>query len=85
MAGVISNFRGSFRRKKQHQMIVHVSGVASREKARGLIGKTIVWNSPAKNPVKGKVTAPHGNGGAVRVKFEKGLPGQSLGNEVQVE
>ncbi len=85
MAGVVSNFRGSFRRKKQHQMIVHVSGVSNREKARGLIGKTVVWSSPAKNEIKGKVTSPNGSNGAVRVKFEKGLPGQSLGTEVSVE
>ena len=85
MTGTVSNFRGSFRRKKQHQMIVHVSGVSNRDKARGLIGKTVVWNSPAKNPIKGKVTSPHGNNGAVRVRFERGLPGQSLGTEVSVE
>ena len=85
MTGVISNFRGSFRRKKQHQMIVHVTDVSNKEKAQGLIGKTIVWTSPSKKQIKGKVTAAHGNNGAVRVRFEKGLPGQSLGTEVSVE
>ena len=85
MPGVVSNFRGSFRRKKQHQMIVHITGVSNREKARGLIGKTVVWSSPAKKQIKGTVTSPHGGNGAVRVKFEKGLPGQSLGTEVNVE
>lgn len=87
MTGVISHFRGSQKRKKGNQMIVKVDGVDSKEKAQGIVGKSVSWATPGKKNkvIKGKVTQPHGNKGALRVHFEKGMPGQSLGQEVKVE
>ncbi len=87
MAGVISHFRGSFRRKKGNHLIVVVPGIDSREKAQSYIGKTVVWNAPGKKKtqIKGKVSSAHGNKGALRVIFERGLPGQSLGQEIKIE
>ena len=85
--GIISAFRGSQKRKRGNQMIVLVDGVDSKEKAQALVGKTVSWTAPgkAKKVLKGKVTAAHGGKGAVRVLFETGMPGQSLGKEVKVE
>lgn len=85
MVGRISAFRGTHRRKSSNHMIVHLDTVDSREKAQALIGKSVVWSSPAKKQIKGKVASAHGNKGALRVIFEKGMPGQSLGTEVSVE
>ena len=87
MMGVIAHFRGSSRRKKGNQLIVIVPEINSIEKAKSLIGKTVTWTSPGKQKkqIKGKISATHGNKGAVRVIFEKGLPGQSLGKEVKIE
>ncbi len=87
MAGIVSHFRGSFRRKKGNQLVVIVPGVDNREKAQSYIGKTAVWTAPgkAKTQIKGKISAAHGNKGALRVVFERGLPGQSLGQDVKIE
>jgi large subunit ribosomal protein L35Ae len=87
MKGIITNFRGSRRIKTGNQMIVEVEGVDSKEKAEKLIGKAVTWTSPGKKKteIKGKVSAVHGNKGTVRVLFERGLPGQSLGTEVKIE
>lgn len=87
MEGIIAHFRGSEKRKKGSQMIVVVPGVDSREKAEKLVGKAAVWTTPGKGKkqIKGKVSAPHGNKGALRVLFETGMPGQSLGEEVKIE
>jgi len=87
MMGVISHFRGSFRRKKGNHLIVILPGIDNREKAQSCLGKIAVWTAPgkAKTQIKGKVSAPHGNKGALRVIFERGLPGQSLGQEVKIE
>lgn len=87
MVGIVSHFRGSFRRKKGNHLIVIVPGVDSREKAQSYVGKAAVWTAPGKGKtqIKGKVSAPHGNKGAVRVIFERGLPGQSLGQEIKIE
>jgi len=65
-------------------MIVRVDGVEDRKKASDLLGKTVVWKSPKGKEIKGKVAAPHGNKGAVRVIFEKGMPGQSITQHVEI-
>lgn len=84
---VIASFRGSRRLRRGNQMIVYLDNVDSREKAEKTVGKTVVWTSAGKHKkqIKGKITSAHGNKGAVRVLFEKGMPGQSLGDEVKVE
>jgi large subunit ribosomal protein L35Ae len=83
----IAAFRGSHRRKSGNQMVVLVDGIDSKEKAAKLVGKTVTWTAPGtqKKQLKGKVSAAHGNKGAVRVIFETGMPGQSLGQEAKVE
>jgi large subunit ribosomal protein L35Ae len=68
-------------------MIVLVEGINSKEKARSLIGKTAIWTSPGKNKkqLKGRISAVHGSKGAIRAIFETGMPGQSLGEPVNIE
>jgi len=85
MEGVIANFRGGKHTKHNSQMIVHVKGIDKKEKAAKLMGKAVVWSSPAKKELKGLITATHGNSGAVRVKFESGMPGQAISQKVKIE
>jgi len=87
MKGRIANFRGSRRIKKGNQMIVEVKGVDDKAKAEKLVGKTVSWVAPGKSKttITGKISAIHGNSGCVRVLFERGLPGQSIGTEVKIE
>tara|TARA_Y100000310_G_C20525278_1_gene735681 strand:- start:688 stop:888 length:201 start_codon:yes stop_codon:yes gene_type:complete len=66
-------------------MIIKLADVNNKDKAKELIGKTITWKSPAGKEIKGKVTKEHGNSGALRVLFEKGMPGQSIGSSVEVQ
>ncbi|MDK2850066.1 MAG: large subunit ribosomal protein L35Ae [Candidatus Woesearchaeota archaeon] len=65
-------------------MIVVVDNVNSREEAEKLVGKTVIWKSPANKEIKGKVASAHGNKGAVRVIFETGMPGQAVGTKVSI-
>ena len=85
MEGKIANFRMSRTRMRGNYMVVLVNGVNNKEKAASLVGKTAVWTSPEKKEIKGKVTAAHGSNGAVRVLFEKGMPGQCLTEKVKIE
>lgn len=87
MEGRISAFRGSHRRKRGNQMIIVVDGVTDKAKALALVGKTVVWVSPGKSKkqLTGKITAAHGNSGAVRAIFQTGMPGQSLGDVVTIK
>ena len=85
MEGVIVNFRGSRRVKKGNHMIVEVRGVESKEKASQLVGKKVEWKTSAGRILSGKVASVHGNSGALRVIFETGMPGQSIGTKVAIE
>ena len=84
MNGTIVNFRRSLKRTYHTQMIVEVDKVNNREEAKKLVGKTVVWKSPANKEIKGKVASAHGNKGAVRVIFETGMPGQAIGTKVSI-
>ncbi len=84
MEGTIVNFRQGRHHQTDNQMII-VSKDVSGEKAKELIGKTVVWTSPAGKEIKGKVSALHGRKGAVRVIFERGMPGQSVGSKIRIE
>lgn len=82
MKGVIVSYRRGRHTQTTNQMIILADGIDSKEKAEALVGKTVVWTSPAKKEIKGKVSAVHGGNGAVRALFETGMPGQSLAQEV---
>jgi len=84
MKGVIVNYRRGRHTQNPKQMIVKIEGINAREDAKKLVGKEVVWKTPGGKEIRGKIIAPHGNKGAVRVKFEKGLPGQALGKEVDI-
>ncbi len=87
MKGIISNYRRSRHIQKTNHLIIHVDGVEGREKAGSLVGKKVVWAAPGKNKklLVGKIASAHGNKGAVKAIFETGMPGQSLGKEVEIE
>lgn len=66
--------------------LLEIEGVDNREKAAKLVGKSASWKSSGKEPktITGKISSAHGNNGVVRAIFEKGLPGQSIGTEVEI-
>jgi large subunit ribosomal protein L35Ae len=67
-------------------MIIMVDGTDNKEKAAKLVGKSVSWTAPGKEKkeIKGKISAAHGNKGILRVLFEKGMPGQSIGAKVNI-
>jgi large subunit ribosomal protein L35Ae len=85
MEGLIMNFRQGRHNQKTNQMILKLPGVETREKAAKMVGKKVTFTTPGGKKITGEVKAAHGNSGAVRTIFEKGLPGQSLTKKVQVE
>ena len=85
MEGVIIHFRGSRRVKRTNQMVVQVRGIDSKEKASKLLGKKVAWKTSAGKQMTGQITNIHGNSGALRVRFDTGLPGQSIGTKVAIE
>lgn len=88
MEGIIVSYRGSRRTQKANHIVVRVSGVTKRADAAKLLDKKVTWTNPIgkeSKKISGIIKSAHGNSGCVRVIFEKGLPGQSLGTKVSVE
>jgi large subunit ribosomal protein L35Ae len=83
MEATIANFRKSRHVTKGNQLVLYVDGVTSKDAARGLVGKNVVYNT-GKKDIRGKITSTHGNKGAVRALFETGMPGQCLGKKVKI-
>lgn len=86
MKGTIVNFRRSLHKTRGNHLVIKVDGVSKREKANSLVGKEVVWQAPGKQKkqLKGKISSAHGNSGAVRAIFKTGMPGQCLGEKVEI-
>lgn len=85
MNGIVIHFRRSKHRTSGNQMIVQPQDSVNVEAARGLIGKKVTWKSPAGKVLAGKVSSSHGRKGCVRVLFETGMPGQAIGQRVEIQ
>jgi len=81
---IVIQFRRGKRTITPRHFLIEIDGVDSREKAQKYVGKEVIWTSPAKLEIKGKVAAAHGGKGVIRAIFEKGLPGQAIGTEVKI-
>lgn len=85
MEGTITNFVGGRHTQRGNQMIVAPKEGKSKEESEKLIEKKVTWKSPSGKEIKGEVRSAHGNKGNVRVLFESGMPGQSIGTKVKIE
>lgn len=85
MHGKIIQFRRGKRTIHEGHFLIEVPGVDSREKAKKLAGKEVVWKSPAGREIHGKISDAHGKKGIIRAIFEKGLPGQAITTEVGIK
>ena len=83
MNGIIVNYKGGKHTQVGNQMIIAIGGVSSREEAGKLVGKKVVYTT-GKKDITGEIRSAHGNSGAVRVLFETGMPGQSVGKPVTI-
>ena len=85
MEGLISNFRQGRHTQKNNQMIILVKAISDKKKAEALVGKKVIWKSETGKEIIGKISSAHGNKGAVRAIFERGMPGQAIGTKVKIE
>ena len=83
--GKIVQFRRGRKTIIEKHFLIEVKGISNREEAGKMIGKEVIWTSPAGKVIKGKVSAPHGNKGVMRAIFEKGLPGQAITTRVEIK
>lgn len=84
MEGFIVSYRRGRHTMHPKQVIIAVEGVSTRRQASALVGKHVLWRSPSGKKFRGVIVAPHGNKGRVRARFEKGIPGQAIGDRVEI-
>jgi large subunit ribosomal protein L35Ae len=85
MKGTILSYRGGRRTQKVNQLVVLPENQSGKEEVLKLVGKGVEWTTPSGKKIVGKVTRLHGSKGSVIVRFNKGLPGQALGTEVEIK
>lgn len=81
LRGVIVNYRMGPKTQRSKESIVQFASVKSAKQAARLIGRKVAW-PVGERKIRGKIVAVHGKNGLVRVRFRKGLPGQT---GVQIE
>jgi large subunit ribosomal protein L35Ae len=82
--GKIVSYRRGRHTQYTRQAIIVVDGIDSREKAKELIGKEVSIKF-SKAEIHGKITRLHGNKGRAVALFEKGIPGQAIGMNIEIK
>ncbi len=85
MEAYVKSFRRGINTKYDKQIIAESEDVKDKEEAVEKVGKKAVYETKGGKEIKGKVTSPHGNSGAMRIRFRKGLPGQAIGTKIEIE
>ena len=83
MKGIVVQFRRGRHRIHERHYLLDL-GFGSREEAKKIVGKQVIWKSAAGKAINGKVSSAHGNNGLVRAIFESGLPGQAITTDIEV-
>lgn len=84
MDGVVKNYRRGKKHINERQLVIDVNGIDSKAGASGIVGCKARWKNSAGRFFTGKITAAHGDNGAVRAMFPKGMPGQCIGEKVEI-
>ena len=82
--GLITSYRRGRHTVKNKQMLIKFAYDSDKEAAK-LIGKEVIWETKTGKFIPGKIVRTHGKKGIVRVRFEKGLPGESIGTNVIIK
>ena len=81
--GKIVNYRIGIRRQNPRECLIQFAHINSASLACQLIQRKVVWKQGTCKLI-GKIAGSHGKNGVVKVKFQKGVPGQALGTSVEL-
>jgi len=84
MKATIISFRRGRHTQTTNQFLLELPGVDNRAMASQFIGRGVIWKSTAGKMIHGKIAQTHGNNGLVRARFNKGLPGTAITNQIEV-
>lgn len=87
MQGKILNFRRGKNTQHTDHILIEVNDekYRTKESVAPLFGKKVTYTTVGNKIMSGKIVAAHGNKGVVRAIFEKSLPGESIGQTVEIK
>jgi len=85
MKALIVSFKRGRHLIHPKQAIIKIAGIEDKGKAGALIGKKVVYKTTGGKEMTGSIIRVHGGNGLVRARFDKGLPGQAIGQEVTLK
>jgi large subunit ribosomal protein L35Ae len=77
--GRIVNYRIGIKTQMTKEILIQFK----IENAGSLVGKKVFWKN-GKTKLFGKIIGLHGNSGMLRARFKKGVPGQAIGQSVDL-
>ena len=77
-------YRGGMHTQWNKQILVKIGQIDDRDKAAKYIGRRVTWKTPRGNTITGKVINIHGGNGVLKAILRKGLPGQAVGEELNI-
>nr|MDO8133793.1 50S ribosomal protein L35ae [Candidatus Njordarchaeum guaymaensis] len=83
--GTFYEYARSRRVQQNNFILIKFLSIKDFSQAARLIGRTVAWESPSGHKLRGKIVSTHGKNGAVKAKFEHGLPANAIGTEVIIE
>lgn len=81
--GTIVNYRVGTSTQNPRECLIQFPHVNSISLAGQLIKRKVIWKQ-GDSKLVGKIAGYHGKNGVVKVKFQKGVPGQALGTTVEL-
>lgn len=81
---VILGYRRGPNDQNPNQVLLRIEGVYTFRDASRFIGTKLVYRDRYGNVYRGKIIKPHGRKGVVRAVFEPNLPGQAIGDIVEI-
>jgi len=80
---VILNYRVGPKSQRSKECLLKFNGIDTVQDAAHLVGRKVAWPINERKCI-GKIVALHGKKGVVRARFRKGIPGQALGDLVEL-
>ena len=80
--GIVVGYRRGSNTQYENQVLIRVDGVTKRDEAARLIGWRVVYRDNKGNTYNGRIVGVHGSKGIVIARFNRNLPGQSIGDNV---